>query len=1066
MKTEDLDRVLALRDKDKCVRFFAGASEADRRTVARRALQWYEVAHAFEETDTPFVRSLAVIGGNAPKRIQKALDLRKDVEQGRLDIPREARDPAILPLARLALLASAGLTDVRKAGLPDLASAFVVMRDRRPSWFGRWLDFACEREPVGAWSLVRQVELDGLAIAERGSSYWLSMALGLGQREVAELLGELKNDRELLECHLWRMLEEDRAMQALSDPNSITEQLRDRRLLEADFDWRTWPARHEQWRRASYIWKVALAELGLADRSLRDRLLEACFTWITRLSTDGQSRSTGGSSQNSPPAEWFRSIHDELNLSPTDMDSMLNRYVGLLSTKDSGTLLWSLECIGKCHREYLPVEDLLGCLPNVFYQRRKEPAAAALKLLEGLVADNPAKLEQIAVVVLDALDHTSSDIHKRALAILKRTEALRSEVVRSELKSRSERLSGLVKQQAQRLVPDGAESEASHVPTEDEGYIDQLLATAASLPSRLAEVAGIQAAVAAVRDGGALPPCLTLASTHIPRLDPAQRVQPLQSLDDLVVLFMHVLQGGASADDVERVLDGLMRLCHERPADFDSRVSSLRKKVDEMLTNVESSFAFKPFSGVNVLLDLSAIGRAWMDGKVYHQGIIKPLLQAFGVAVQHPLSLPGPLQFFSERAFSIANHVPKRRSLPLLSAPTHEGGWIDPLVLPERLGQWRSAGVNIDKADFIQALLRLAPDNRTRALELLPAGNEEYLSALKWALGGELQGALRTAEIWVAAFRCREPRGNSQLLRERFPGLGPDCAERATYGEKLKEYSQRSNGIFGLTMDHASNLLPIESCPLVKQRPGVKFFPTELLHDQTVTWDTSDVLELIWPLDRESYFAYQTRRMALYLDSQGTYWKSAWHCLFDPDVPTSGLGAWLIALALSAKQPEAARTGLDALIASIEDCRLDGTTFGTVLGKLLSTGKITLARWIRALRDVARISPLHCDFVGIALQRCLATLPPDSVQSPPIPMLELLYECSTASGASITDEAVRAFLQGISGKGKAAKLAKLLLELQPGKGQAHHRRVAIQLLESRVQRVKRWQGRLTSSASR
>jgi hypothetical protein len=1060
MKIEDLDRVLALKDPDRCVQLFAGAPEAERKAVASRALKWYEVAQAFEETDTPFVRSFAVIGGNPPKRIQKLLDLRKDVEQGHLDIPKEARDPAVLPVARLAVLAAAGLTDVRKTGLPEMERAFAVMRDRNPSWFGRWLDLACQSEPVGAWDWVRSVERDGLATAERGPSYWQSMALTLGQKDVAELLAELSNDRELLESHLWRMLANDQAVRVLSDPSSITEQLNSRRFLEADFHWRTWPARHEQWRRASYIWKVALAELGLSDQSVRDRLLDVCFSWITRLSTDGESRATVGSSQNSTPAEWFRSIHDELDLSAADMDSMLNRYVGLLSTKDAGTLLWSLERLGRCSCEGLPVDDLLGCLANVFCHRRKEPAVAALKLLEELIADNPARLEQIGLVVLDALDHTSSDIHKRALAVLKRTDALRSEVVRTELRSRSERLSGLVKKQAQELVPDGAESEVSEVATEDEGRIDQLLARAASLPPQLAEAAGVQAAAAAVDDGGALPPCLTLASANIPRLDPARRVQPLQSLDDLVFLFMHVLQGGASADDVERVLDGLMRLCQERPADFDSRVSSLRKKVDEMLTNVDSPFAFKPFAGVNVLLDLSAIGRAWMDGKVYHQGIIKPLLQVFGAAFDNPPSPPGPLQFFSERAFSIANHVPKRLSLPLLSAPTHEGGWIDPLVIPERLGQWRSAGANIDKADFIQAMLRLAPENRGRALEALPAGSEEYMNALRWALGGELQGTLRTAEIWVAAFRCRDPRGNSQLLRDKFPGLGPDCAERATYKEALKEYSQRSNSIFGVTMDHASNLLPIESYPPVKPRPGLKFFPTELFHDQTVTWDTSEVLELIWPLDRESYFAYRTRRMALYLDSQGTYWKSGWHCLFDPDVPTSGLGAWLIALALSARQPEAARTGLDALIVSIEDGRLDGTTFGTVLGKLFSTGKITLTRWMRALKDVARISPLHRHFVGVALQRCLSTLSPDSWKSPPIPMLELLYECSTVSGASITDEAVRTFLQGIAGKGKASKLAKLLLELLPGKDQAHRRRVAVQLLESRLERAERWQSRL------
>ncbi len=1068
MNPDELDRMLVRKSETACVEFFAGASEADRKVVAGRALEWYQVSDAFRLKDSPMVKMAGRFGEPVPKQTQKIIDVIKEIESGKRMFPREARDKECLPAARLAVLASAGLTEIRKVGVPEPVHAFAIMRARCPRWLDRWLDFACESQPVGTWDMVRQFELEDMATAERGSGYWLGMALTLGQKEAAQLIDQLRADEELLDTHVWSMLENDEAVRVLSDPSSISGQVLDRRSLFRDFDWQTWPRRGEQWHRASYIWKVVLLELAASDQSVRDKLLEVCFRWIARLSADGESKPSNSFTQPVSPAGWFHAIHDELNLSTSEKEQLLKRYVRLLSTKDPGTLVWTLKNVGECPYGALPVDDLLACLPTVFVNRRKEPAVSALKFLEAVVKEDPSRVAQVGLAALDGFDHTSTDIHKRTLSLLKKTKALNHEAVSAEFRDRLDRIGGMAKKEALELVSQASPLSEGEVPesqadlngqTEDE---ESIMIRARQLDASLANVGGVDAAIAAVADGAVLPRCLELASPLIPGWDPQQRLEPVANLDDLVYLFLHILEGRASADDFERALDGVLRLCDLRPGDFPSRVSSLRKKVDELLANMDLPFSQKPYSGVSPLIDLAALARSWIDSKVFQPGIIKPFLEVFGIQVDNPLVPPSPLLFFSERVHSIARLVSKGRALPMLSAPTHRGGWIDPISLPERIAAWKQAGVKLDKADYIQALLRLAPERRDRALALLPQIGDEELCALRWALGDKQIGSVSTAEIWVAAFRCREPRADSKMLKDRFPNLGPDAAERASFKESLEEYAGRSDSIFGTSIGHMSESLPIESVPPLKKRPGIKYFPTELLHDHAVMWDTSDLLELVWPLDRESYFAYQTRRMALYIDSQGTYWQSARNCLFDPDAPTRGLGAWLIALSLSAKQPEVARSALDALIASIDDCRLDGATFGAVMGKLLPTGKITLARWTRALKDVARISAMHTHFVFAALEQCLAQLPADACKSPPIPLLELIYETITTCSASISVEPARRCLQAVEGKGKGAKLAKLLLELPAGKDAHHRKQVALQMLQSRVERVERWQSWLAA----
>jgi hypothetical protein len=721
----------------------------------------------------------------------------------------------------------------------------------------------------------------------------------------------------------------------------------------------------------------------------------------------------------------------------------------------------------------------------VFYHKRKDATLLAIKLVEQLSKHGCISNERAAEVLLETFEHSSSEVHKKTLSVLKKSKAFENPAIASGARDRVERLSALLKKEILELVGastgasslDGEGGQADSAASYSEEELEELLISAKSLDKVLAEKAGVIKTVQEIESSA--PPSIYFAidTLKIPRLDPSKKIQPIENIDDLIFLYLHVLEAGASSDDVERALDGLARLCHEYPADFESRVSFLRKKtqpIRDALNRVPP--AFFPFNGQAAIIDLQAIAVAWLDSsanvdKKHDEGFLKQVMASFGFKQEPAAVLPQfledaikrltnastPLSFFSERARGVLQILSKRTPLPLLAAPTHQGGWIDPLVVPQRIMQWKKASIARNRADMIQCMLRLAPEHRAEALALMPSDPDEDLRALRYALGDEMKGSITAPELWVAAFRAREPHGTNKTLQDKFPDLGPDSATPAVFVEKMEEFRKRPEGVFGAGFSRTqSEMLPLESQPQFKARQNVRMFPLELLHEPNLYWEGGNTVESYYPLDRESYFAYLTKRLAIFLDSQGSYWQTSWSCVFDPDLPIDGMPSWYLALALSAKQTEFARLAMDATIAGIEECRVDPLSFGFKLGRAFLSDKITLSRWVTALKEVMRVSPLHTYFIARALDEFFACFPLPWNGKVPIPMVELLYDACLSSSYSVQNKSSRDFLAAVTGGGKASKLAKLILEIPPGKHQHYEKQVFAQILRNRIDRAQRW----------
>ena len=253
------------------------------------------------------------------------------------------------------------------------------------------------------------------------------------------------------------------------------------------------------------------------------------------------------------------------------------------------------------------------------------------------------------------------------------------------------------------------------------------------------------------------------------------------------------------------------------------------------------------------------------------------------------------------------------------------------------------------------ALLRLAPDPGPRAEALRSAEGLRgpYAAALRHALGGDGETVGPDARIWVAAARARAPRADDPMVEARHPGLGPD-ASRAAY------CTVRPGAYHGRPEDRRYTL-PI---PLLREPPLPEplppDLPTVLFHDRRARrsaaglhWDAS-----LWPLGRESFFAAGVEEI---LADEGPptiarMYRGFPEALLDPDVPLGPMARLLLAATLSASSPELHGVAVDALIAAVDDGRIDGQILGEAIRRLLAEGLAKRTRLARTLGD-ARGSP-------------------------------------------------------------------------------------------------------------
>jgi hypothetical protein len=546
-------------------------------------------------------------------------------------------------------------------------------------------------------------------------------------------------------------------------------------------------------------------------------------------------------------------------------------------------------------------------------------------------------------------------------------------------------------------------------------------------------------------------PAAVFDGTEIPRLRASQRLTPILDLDELIDVCAAAVEDEERVDDVERAFDGLSRLCDHRPDDFARRVGPLAKRVTQFLKKKAI-----PFLGNGPGDDLCGVIFAWTTGEViqWNRNTDRKDRTVVATVAGEQQSwfsenLRKGLGFLTRRSIALAMRVAAGKTAPLLSAPTHAGGWIDPATLVERVSRW--SGDEPDLWDVCLALLRLAPDGRGEVLERLPDGKPEWRRAIRYALGAPRVTLGDTPALWVAAARSRSPWTDDERVEKAFPGLGPDAGQAAAYSVAFQRQRNRTT-------------LKVQTAPPPPKSTDPDCV-TVVMHTQrgvgrdlqwelggpagktigAVRWTAS-----IWPLARESFFAGALETMADNVDWGEAAWqnKALLAPLLDSGVPLRAMGTRLLAVALAAKEPGEYGLATDVAIRAIEEGRLGADNLGQTLAELLPTGLIKPARWQKTLTDVARTSPVHTLVVQLAVQAALRGKP-EKLPRDFGKLLELLHELSIELNQHIADEDCRAFLRNLK-PGKTGALAKQLLNLPPGDFDAVSRPILVQAIQSRA----------------
>ena len=219
----------------------------------------------------------------------------------------------------------------------------------------------------------------------------------------------------------------------------------------------------------------------------------------------------------------------------------------------------------------------------------------------------------------------------------------------------------------------------------------------------------------------------------------------------------------------------------------------------------------------------------------------------------------------------------------------------------------------------------------------------------------------------------------------------------------------------------------------------------------------SDWLALAWPQARESFFAGGIEQLVGYDRSAG----EAGSCrpllepLLDPDVPLGPMARLVLGGALAANQPELRGLAVDALIAAVDDGRLDSEALGGSIRALLAGRLIPPSRLARSLGEAARIAPLHAGAVARVVQGFMAA---ETIATRDLAgLLELLHEALIATGGAVTAPGAADFLGQVGGSGKAATLARRIVSLSADPHCPARIEAATRALAGRVERAERWQ---------
>jgi hypothetical protein len=714
--------------------------------------------------------------------------------------------------------------------------------------------------------------------------------------------------------------------------------------LRADPDW----LRDELW----HLFEVE--DVGLSGRDAWPQSSELSWTAaLLELSREGLvprerllDEALGALRRDFAPyaARWYQRFYEALEPTEAEQIARIEALLALLAAGDPAVVAFALRALATIEPQ-LPPDELIEAIAPALLVPVKGHAVRAVKLLGKVVKRHPGHASVAAPVLIEALAHESRDVEEAATTLLERhADALGDRGRMAEL------------------------AEAA-----DASLRPRILALAGAAEPEAAPVTGPAVAVPGRRP----------VARDAPRLDAARPLEPPADAEELFDRLAVALERDDDPDELELMLDGLRRL----PAG-DGDPGRVRTLVARAL----------------------ALAQPWDDTVHFRHArdaLAVAILARFG---QQRVRLAGvgqsPREALAQRLRELIAQLSGGAPRPLLCAPTHAGGWIDPLVAVERLA---TTTRRVPVHDLAQMVLRLAPDGREDARRAAERLDGEPAAVAIRALGGDPKRprlSRRFALAWDAADLARDPDAYAA------PPAEPDPEWRTRW------YSYED----------------------IKAKPAD---PVALLALPDSLWGEEPGgierwLTTVWPANREAVYRIVVQRLWLDFGTRQYGNGDVLEALLDPREPVGEQAALAIALALGCSDVPDRALAVDVTIAAVHTRRLDGATLGAGLSRVLRNHERPVpGRWEAALSDVAAASPLAAHDVQVAIERLLAEAGADDRRRL-LGVVELLRRLAREADARIADPAAREWLGAIGGKSKIARAAAEALAVA-GDGAARSR---------------------------
>ncbi|MBS0204847.1 MAG: hypothetical protein JSS49_18220 [Planctomycetes bacterium] len=1013
-ESQELEALIKRGASPKVIEFFQGATDAERRSLASMS-----------------------------EKLIKALTKDQDVAKSAVP-PAQQKDAA-----RLAALATCSLSTLIsldwRVPLGDAAS-IQVLSDRRPDWLQEFAERLLEREPF-YWTVARQMMKAGLVARPQHENYLLGMThlfTGVGGSTTDPTPAKGRTSSH------WNI-----ATHLHAEPDLLNEIWR---LFEIEGFGEFSLAAHDKYSHTpERRWDHTLVQLSHQGVLPRDRLLDASLDALDR----GFAQFRAG---------WFSAFHEQLQPTLEERQVRCERYLRLLASPISPTISFALQALAIIDTGH-PIDSssYLESLRPLMLASTRGTVKSALKVLDTIAKRDSTQRSRVALMAAEALTHVATDVQSAAFkvmtahgspaeqALLEAVSNAKEQVAASLRKSLHDWLSAMESDVPRGAVPKVSEGRKAF-PSEDvvgPEQLEQLAQRIEAIPQRWRTLVHLDEAFDALRSGRCECTAIDFTGTEIPRLDAARRIPPVETLDELIDLAAQVIEQSDDADQNERLLEGISRLCDQRPADFDKRTGPLLKRVCDL----KQRHALIPFTGHAPASDIVGVIAAWLTGTygtsrlIQHHG--RPTMEHTFHGSTYLFPAPN-LQFLggamSLRMQQLADRVAQQVASRTLCAPTHAGGWVDPIALVERAADPHVLAQASD-LEKVLALLRLAPDRRDVALSRLPSAKDEFVDALRYALGGKVNRIGPTSWLWVAAARGRTPFADDLLVEQAHPDLGPDAATAARPSASVTsrtsgKYTFHELSVAVLPMPTATDLrlLTVQMWTAGPTNLGPEFVSATAVAQ----------LFQIWPLAQESACAQGATVLGRNLDWSEAEWHNRGYLtpLLDPDLPLKPMALLMLVLGLAAREPGESGLATDVAISAISDGRLDGSRLGSTMASLLPTGLIKSARWAKTLQAISKASALHVEVVRDAISGSLRGNP-KSMPKDLHALVELLKEL-VAESRSAVDADTRLFLQQVVGTTKLGKASKAILAAVPELAVERTKTIQRQIVESRLARVERW----------